>query len=238
MNQHSVSQRLHDSLIRLINTTEPGGRLPSEPELAQRLGVSRATLREAMRTFETQGLIRRKQGAGTFVSHPSHIIESGLEVLESIEKLAERIGLPVTMGEYKVNLRRPTEEECQALNIRPDCQVMHVSRVILAEGRPVAFLVDVLPCEVLSTGELEKDFTGSVLDVLLRKGTPALLTSRTEINAVTASPEIARSMGIQRGDVLLRFVAFLYTTTGEIVDYSFSHFLPGYFRFHVVRRVG
>ncbi len=238
MNQHSVSQRLHESLLRIISTTDPGGRLPSEPELAVRLGVSRATLREAMRAFETQGLIRRKQGAGTFVSHPSHIIESGLEVLESIEKLAERIGLQVTMGEYKVNTRSATEEESKALNLKAGCQVVHVSRVILAEGRPVAFLGDVLPCEVLSPEELERHFTGSVLDVLLRRGTPELLTSRTEINAVTASSEIARSMGIQRGDVLLRFVAYLYTTTGDVVDYSSSHFLPGYFRFHVVRRVG
>ncbi len=49
---------------------------------------------------------------------------------------------------------------------------------------------------------------------------------------------VARALGIQRGDVLLRFTADLYSTTGQIVDYSFSYFLPGYFRFHVVRRVG
>jgi GntR family transcriptional regulator len=44
-------------------------------------------------------------------------------------------------------------------------------------------------------------------------------------------------MGIQRGDVLLRFNAHLHTTDGRVVDYSYSYFLPGYFRFHVVRRV-
>jgi GntR family transcriptional regulator len=92
MAHYSVSQRLHDNLGQMIASTEPGTRLPSEPELAHRLGVSRATLREAMRTFETQGMIRRKQGAGTYVTHPSYIIESGLEVLESIETLADRIG--------------------------------------------------------------------------------------------------------------------------------------------------
>jgi GntR family transcriptional regulator len=49
---------------------------------------------------------------------------------------------------------------------------------------------------------------------------------------------VARKLGIQRGDVLLRFIAYLYTSAGRVVDYSFSDFLPGYFRFHVVRRVG
>ena len=45
-------------------------------------------------------------------------------------------------------------------------------------------------------------------------------------------------MGIQRGDVLLRFVADLFSDSGQPIDHSISYFLPGYFRFHVVRRVG
>jgi GntR family transcriptional regulator len=222
----------------MIATTEPGKRLPSEPSLAEQLGVSRATLREAMRTFETQGLIRRKQGSGTYVTHPSAVIESGLEILESIETLAERINLPVSAGEWKVEKRLASEEEAKALNLSTRTEVVYVSRVVQAEGRPVAFLIDVLPKDVLTPQELQEAYTSSVLDFLLQRGTPPLLTSRTEINAVTASSEVARSLGIQRGDVLLRFIAYLYATSGQVVDYSFSYFLPGYFRFHVVRRIG
>ena len=88
-----MQQDLHQRLEELINRTEPGGRLPSEPKLAGKLGVSRATLREVMRTFEMQGLLRRRQGVGTFVMHPPHVIESGLEVLESIETLADKDSL-------------------------------------------------------------------------------------------------------------------------------------------------
>lgn len=238
MPHQSVSQRLHDRLGQLIASTEPGERLPSEPELAKNMHVSRATLREAMRTFETQGLIRRKQGSGTFVTHPSAVIESGLEVLESIETLSDRIGLPVTIGEWHVTRRPANEDEAKALNLAPESQIVYISRVILVEERPVAFLIDILPDDLLSPDELTEDFNGSVLDLLLERGTPTLLTSRTEINAVTAISEVARAMGIQRGDVLLRFIAYLYTTSGQVVDYSFSYFLPGYFRFHVVRRVG
>jgi GntR family transcriptional regulator len=238
MSNQTVSQRLHDNLWRIISTTEPGGRLPSEPDLAHKLGVSRATLREAMRTFETQGRIRRRQGSGTYVTHPSGVIESGLEVLESIETLAGRIGLTATLGEWKAERRPANAEEAHALGIAEGSEVVHIQRVILAEGRPVAFLVDILPPEVLSPEELSQDFSGSVLDILLQRGTPSLLRSRTEINAVTATADIARMLGIQRGDVLLRFIASLYTAPEKVVDYSYSYFLPGYFRFHVIRRVG
>jgi GntR family transcriptional regulator len=72
---------------------------------------------------------------------------------------------------------------------------------------------------------------------MLRKDAQKLSKSFTDIQAVAASAEIAKKLEIQRGDVLLLFVARLYDENGIVVDYSSSYFLPGYFRFHVVRRV-
>lgn len=234
----STSQKLYNRLSSLISGLQVGERLPSEPELARQMGVSRATLREAMRTFETQGLIHRRQGSGTYVARPSQVIESGLEVLESIETIAKRIGLPVALGEFNIQEKPATSEEAAALAVEPGAMLFQVARVILAENQPAAYLIDILPPNILSIEELKEGFTGSVLDLLLRRRTLDLASSRCEINAVTASSEVARALGIQRGDVLLRFIAYLYTTAGRVVDYSFSYFLPGYFKFHVVRRVG
>src|SRR5512139_3189685 len=95
-------QRLQSDLAALINKMNAGERLPPEPELARRMGVSRATLREAMRTFEVQGLIRRRQGSGTFVVGRVPVIEAGLEVLESLETMAERLGLEVSVSDLHV----------------------------------------------------------------------------------------------------------------------------------------
>lgn len=230
-------QRLQTELTQLITNSKIGERLPAEPELARQLGVSRATLREAMRTFEGQGLVRRKQGVGTFVVGQSKVIDSGLEVLESIETLAKRIGLTVSMGTMKVTDILANSEECNALSVPEGTELVKVSRVIDAEKRPVAYLTDILPKHILSESELSPDFTGSVLDLLLSRGSPRFSKSFTDIQAVSASPDIARMLEIQRGDVLLLFVARLYDENGEVVDYSSSYFLPGYFRFHVVRRV-
>jgi len=234
----STSQRLHEALGKIISETPPGMRLLTEPQLAKQLNVSRATLREAMRTFETQGLIYRHQGSGTFVIHPSQVIDTGLEVLESIETISKRIGLEVSMGELHVDYVPANDDTSKALSIAAEDKVVKISRVIHAEGRPVAYLVDILPEEILSNQELESGFTGSMLDLLIKRGSPALASSRCEINAVHATSEVAKSMRIQRGDVLLRFIAYLYATNGQVVDYSYSYFLPGYFNFHVIRRVG
>jgi GntR family transcriptional regulator len=233
----SISQRLHEELGKIIAETPPGGRLLTEPELARQLNVSRATLREAMRTFETQGLIYRRQGSGTYVLHPSQVIDTGMEVLESLETLSKRIGLIVSMGDLKIEQQSADAEVAKVLSLQPDDPILHISRVIHAEGRPVAYLIDILPEEILLAEEVESGFTGSVLDLLLQRGTPPLGSSRCEINAVQAQVDIAKALRIQRGDVLLRFIAYLYTTNGRVVDYSFSYFLPGYFNFHVIRRL-
>jgi len=230
-------QRLQTDLAALINKTPAGQRLPSEPELAKQLGVSRATLREAMRSFETQGLIRRRQGSGTFVVGKVQALDSGLEVLESLETIAKRKGLDVSVSDLHIETVAADAELAPLLGISEGERLTRVRRVIRAESRPVAYLVDTLPETVLQAKDLPPDFSGSVLDFLLNRG-DLLTTSRANVSAIGASADVAKPMEIQRGDVLLHFHAQLFDVNSRIVDYSLSYFIPGYFNFHVVRRVG
>lgn len=230
--------RLQSELAKMINSLPAESRLLSEPYLAKKLGVSRATLREAMRSFEGQGLIRRRQGVGTFVVAKVPVIDTGLEILESIETIAQRSGLSVSMGELQVQEEMAGAEEAQLLKVEAGTKLTRISRVIYTNQRPIAFLLDSLPMDILAASDIQAGFTGSVLDLLMRRGDPKLTQSRTEIKAIGATPEVARTLQVQRDDVLLHFAAQLYSNTGRVVDYSISYFLPGYFRFHVVRRVG
>jgi GntR family transcriptional regulator len=231
-------QRLQNELSAKILSLPAETRLPSEPRLAQQMGVSRATLREAMRSFEGRGMIRRRQGVGTFVVGKVPVLDTGLEMLESIETIAQRSGLKVRMGELQIQQVSADEEMAGKLNLSVGADLTRVRRTIFADQRPIAFLEDTLPIDILAAQELQIGFTGSVLDFLLQRGEPKLSRSRTEIRAVGATSEVARALQIQREDVLLQLAAQLYSDGNRVVDYSISYFLPGYFRFHVVRRVG
>lgn len=236
--ENDVSRSLHEQLSQLISETESGHKLPSEPKLAAVFGVSRASLREAMRTFETRGLLQRKQGVGTFVIHPGNVFETGLENLNSLETIADQLGLEVSMGALEVCRRTIDKDMAETLELPEGLEILTVSRVILAEDRPVAFLEDNLPLDILSEEEVNQNFTGSVLDMLIRRDDIPLASSKCEISAIGASPEIASALDIQRHDPLLVFSSLLFSTRGRIIDSSFSYFLPGYFHFHIVRRVG
>ena len=231
-------QRLQVDLAALIARTPAGQRLPSEPELAKQLGVSRATLREAMRAFETQGLIRRRQGSGTFVVVKMRgLLDNGLEVLESLETMAKRLGLEVSVSDLSVESLPADDDAATALGVPSGTPLTRVRRVVRADGRPVAYLVDILPEAILHVEDLPVDFHGSVLDFLLDRGDP-LRTSRANVSAIGGTAEVAKALEIQRGDVLLHFYSQLFDEENRIVDYSLSYFIPGYFHFHIMRRVG
>jgi len=230
-------QRLQSELSVLISGTSAGERLPSEPQLAKQLGVSRATLREAMRTFETQGMIRRRQGAGTFVVGQVSVLNSGLEVLESLETMARRLNLEVTVSDLRIERLYADQELADGLKIPLASRLISIRRVIRADGHPVAYLTDTLPEEFLRPEDLPRNFNGSVLDFLIARGSP-LTISRTAISATGATADVARVLEIQREDVLLKFTSQLFVADGSVVDYTVSNFIPGYFNFHVIRRVG
>ena len=230
-------QRLQADLAKLIAETPPGSRLMSEPDLAKQMGVSRATLREAMRTFETQGLIRRRQGSGTYVVGKFQVIEAGLEVLESIETMARRMNLEVSVSDLHIEQMEADSTISEGLCVEEGTQYVRVRRVMRAESRPVAYLVDSLPVDAIKLEDLSNEFRGSVLDYLIGNGVD-LQVSRAAISATNAVAEVAKALEIQRDDVLLQFASQLYDDKGRVVDYSVSYFIPGYFHFHVNRRIG
>jgi len=225
------------NLAELIAKTPAGQRLTSEPVLAKQMGVSRATLREAMRTFETQGVIRRRQGSGTYVVGKVPVIDAGLEVLESLDTMARRMNLAVTISELHIEQVNADAETATGLGIPEETRLTRVRRTMCADGRPVAYLIDTLPMDLLDPKDLPESFSGSVLDFMLARG-DSLSVSRAAISATNATAEVAKALEIQRGDVLLEFVSQLYNNDSQIVDYTVSYFIPGYFNFHVVRRIG
>jgi GntR family transcriptional regulator len=213
------------------------GMLPSEAELGRRYNVSRATIREALSRLEQRGVVVRRHGVGTFIVQPAPVIEAGLEQLESIDTLAHRMGLATHMGEALIEERTAEAHEAEQLQVLPASPVLAISRVIMMREQPVAYLIDIVAAPLLQKSDLGEAFSGSVLDVFLQRGEPALSHSRTDITAEAATAVTARKLGLRRGDMVLKLEAQLYARDGRVADYSLSYFVPGYFRFHVVRRI-
>lgn len=235
----SLAQQVVQEILAGIEAgklARDNGMLPSEAELGQRFEVSRATIREAHAQLEHRGVVMRRHGVGTFVTALPRL-DAGLEELESLETLARRIGLETRMNDLQIEERRATDAESSALQLNPDRSVLSVSRVIVANKRPVAYLIDTVPASILKQQDLGRTFRGSVLDVLIRRRDLNLSHSHTDILIESADASIARKLKIKRGEPLQQLQAQLYTRDGCVIDYSISYLVPGYFHFHVIRRI-
>ena len=236
-----LAQQAADEILSGIRSgklADRDGLLPSEAELSQRFEVSRATIREALAKLAHADVIVRKHGVGTFITPPQPVIDAGLEELESLETLAQRIGLETHMSKVTIEERAPLPAEADRLQLTPADQILSVARVMLTGKRPIAYLVDSVPMQYLHQQDLGDSFNGSILDLFLQKKQPALSHSRTDIIPEAADEAIARKLRLNPGDILLKLEAQLFARDGKVVDYSLSYFVPGYFHFHVVRRIG
>ena len=115
----------------------PGGQLPPEPQLAGELGVSRPTLREALRSLEDEGVVTRSRGSGTFLSHRPRV-RNNLDVNFGVSDAIRQAGMKPGSRAAVTSIERAPAEERERLALGSAEQVIVVERVRTADGRPVA----------------------------------------------------------------------------------------------------
>ncbi|MGD8622434.1 MAG: GntR family transcriptional regulator [Anaerolineales bacterium] len=230
-------KQVYSELSEIIEGADNGTQLPSEPKLASELGVSRTILREALALHETQGSIVRRHGAGTFVVHTHPKIDSGLEVFDTVEALAKKSGIEMRCAILKILPRFASADESTILGLMPEARVLQITRVMEVEKRPVAFMLDVVPEDLVEVEKLDSSFDGSILKYFLAKEKGVVSTSYSEIKPKLAGDQLAKALQIDKGAVLLSFDAKVYNQNGEIVYIYQDSFLPECFNFHVIRRV-
>lgn len=217
---------------------EPGERLPSETTLAEQLGISRPTLREALLNLEREGLIIRRHGVGTFVAKAIRPqMESGIERMESVLQLAARHGMDVTVADLEVTTETPDGDILRKLDIDPGTEVTCVRRVLLIDGVRAVYMIDAVPSDLLAPNDIDESFRGSVLDLLRQKSNGTTITHAVaDIVAITADTNLSRRLDVSRHQALLLLEESLFTESGHAIEYSRNYFVPDLFRFHVIRR--
>ncbi len=211
-----------------------GDRLPPEHEVATMLGISRGTLRSALRRLEERGEIVRRQGSGTFVGRTAVPAALGerLERLEPYSSLAKRRGLTLSSVDLHIERRAVGVEVGEALGLAPIAQVLSVARTLVADGAPVAVMFDVVHPKV-SLPELD-ELRGTledgrmVLDVLIDVGVPVTY-ARTRVIPSLLSPRdrAGKLLGVKRTTSVLELEELIYAGREERVAYSRDLFAPG-----------
>jgi GntR family transcriptional regulator len=229
---------VRDEMAARISSGEwrPGQRLPSEPELAASFGVSRSTLREALRSLEEDGFLTRARRAGTFVTHRPRLV-TNLDVNFGVTDLIRSVGMRPGTENLKTFQARATAVEAERLSLPPSSAVTVVERVRTANGEPVVFSRDVVPSFLLQEGERTLEGLGqsSIYDALEQLGA-RVVQGVASIRPARATRMLAAQLRVSLGTLLLHLVQVDYDGTGRPVLLTYEYHRADAFEVTVVRR--
>jgi len=211
---------------------KPGDQLPSEAEIAQQYQVSRITAKRALDDLVSQGWAYRQQGRGTFVS------QARIKEMSGFRSFTEDIlskGLKPSSKVIRFEEQPAEEFIAKQLGIKTGDPVYVLQRVRLADDQPVAFETAYLP-ECLFPKMLECDLSHSLFKVLREQYHINPVWADAEIQAASATNEIAQALNMRVGEPVLIANRITYSETYEIVEFVVSVYCGSRFTFYIGRQ--
>jgi len=196
----------------------PGQQIPSESELCENLGVSRTVVRQALNELVNEGLLHRRKGKGTFVAGPK-VAESLVQSLTGFyEDMIARGLTPVTQV-LEQRLIPVSKKVAAMLNLEEGDQVIKIDRLRSVGNEPILIVTTFIPHQICPA-LLEEDFSNqSLYAVLEDKYKIEIARGRRTLEAISASEEDARLLGIEEGDPLVLLKSVSYLEDGSPIEY-------------------
>jgi GntR family transcriptional regulator len=217
-----VANALRDEMVS--GRLPPGAKLTPEGRLAIELGVSRPSLREAIRILAHEGRIVVKHGVGTFVSKEPRLL-GPLETMRSMTELIKAAGGVPSHRDLSIELVEPPGQAAAELGLADGDRVGLVSRVRLMDDVPFAeakeYVLVGAPPRSFET--LTRFAAGSLYQFLREEFGIAISHSHAKLTAVAADSRVARVLGLRKGAPLLLMRELHYSSEGKPVLLTINH---------------
>lgn len=221
---------------RILDGDFAGERIPAETELAAELGVSRTTIRDALSRLESEGVIYRKQGAGTFVNEPGLQIKTRLEEIWSYEAILEAHGYTPATRILGVDVQPAPEAVAGQLQIAPGDPLITVRKLFLEDEEPVILTINQVPAAFVTAPYEPDDWKVPIFRFLSTFGSQHLSYYLSEIVPVLAGADIAEALHVEPGSALLSFDELGYNDENNPILHTNSYFRDDLLRLRLIRR--
>jgi DNA-binding GntR family transcriptional regulator len=223
---HASPVPLYHQAARALEEAIEDGRLPrgskldSELDLAERLGISRPTMRAAIKQLVDKGLLMRRRGIGTTVA--PRPVRRAVALTSLYDDLKQAGREPRTRVLALEEVLCPPDE-AEHLGLGPTAPVLRFERLRIAGSDPIALMHNIVPVGLLEIGKEDLERTG--LYDLFRENGIAPHVAAQRVGARKAGSEEAELLEIEPGDPVLTMVRTAYDTSGRPIEYG-SHSYP------------
>jgi GntR family transcriptional regulator len=233
----SLGDQVRDHLRKRIlkHEWDAGAKIPGEFDLAAQYKVARVTIRTALRSLETQGLIDIRHGSGAYIADFGDSVRAGLQELRSITQTIREMGHKAGMLTRLSEVRNPNSREANDLQIGGDTEILHIERAITADDEVVAFSYDTFNIAEIPKSVIKKISTGSVFAALesIQKHP---VRARAELHAIS-SKEIGWGRDKPKNELYLQLHQVHYLRDGKPIFTGDTYFVEGKFQFIIHRTV-
>jgi GntR family transcriptional regulator len=226
----SIRQAITNGQLR------PGEQLPGEPQFAIQLGVSRTTLRDAVRILVSEGVLERRRGVGTFIAdNPLVNIQEGLETLLSTTELIRKKGYVPGTSESSWHVTPATEDIAETLEISPGTPLIYLSRTRTANGIPVIHCEEYLSTTILNPEKIIQSESEWSLYKLLQEANSDIASAVCKIAPVVANESLAVRLNVPLHHPLLLLRQTHYGSGHQPILYCENYHNSSVIEFHIRR---
>lgn len=230
-NKVPLHLQVEELIRKLIDSPEfrNGAFLPKEIELANRLGVSRNTIRQATNKLEYEGLLTRKKGVGTKVAQKKPL-STGLDHWYSFTREMQERGVQVENLHIKAENVKADEKVSRFFNIRLHKTVVKLSKLKGSEGEPIVYFESYFHPRIGLVPE--DDFSKPLYSLLEEKFGVLVVRSNENISAALAGEQASRLQVAPQAPILLR-ERFVYDPGDRPIEYNIGYYRADKFTYSI-----
>ncbi|MEN4922922.1 GntR family transcriptional regulator [Achromobacter spanius] len=207
--------------------------MPGENALAAEYGVSRLTIRRSLDALQSDGLIERRQGRGTFPARPakqqSTPRDAGIDAL--MAHLA-RMGMHTQVRLLELDTAPAGPLVAARLELAVGAPVQRAVRVRSHEGEPFSHLTTFVPDEI-GRRILREDLGSKPLLAIFRDLGVRVAHAEQSISAVLAEPDVAEPLDVPVGSALLSLHRVVRDESGRPVEWLHAQYRPDRYEYRM-----
>lgn len=210
--------------------------LPRETILAEQFGISRTRLRDILAQLEQEGFITRRHGIGTIINRHVLQVKYRMDIELEFLDIIRQNGYEPAVSEVRFKDEKANAFIADKLQIPEGTDIVRVTRVCTADGRPVIYCEDVLEKRLIKGEFTLKDLENPIFYFLKQVCDIYAYMDLTRLHAALATDEIAGILNVEVGTPLLNMEETDYDIDGNILFYSTQYFVDGFFEQTVLRK--
>ena len=212
--------QIRDSLRRQIldGSYSVHERLPSENEMMNTFGVSRITIRQALRDLHNEGLVFSAQGKGTFVSKPKAV--QNVQRLEGFGEAMAAQGYEASARVLSIQQMKAPKAVVAALDLQPGEDVVEVKRVRYLNRSPVCIDHSYFPMDI-GRKMFTLDLSGDIFPLLENFFGIPLGGADIGLDATLADEEAQQYLNLKTGEAILRVERLTHDQNGRPIDFEY-----------------